>query len=48
MAGFKSEETSAFDLVVDARQRVDLKLEIGNVSESVTVTDARQPSRNGQ
>jgi len=40
MTGFKAEETSAFDLAVDARQRVDLKLEIGNVSESVTVTDA--------
>ena len=38
--GFKVEETSAFDLTVDARQRVDLKLQIGNVSESVTVSDA--------
>ena len=35
MTGFKAEETSAFDLAVDARQRVDLKLKIGKASESV-------------
>ncbi len=40
MTGFKGAETSPFDLTVDARQRVDLKLEIGAVSESVTVTGA--------
>src|SRR5258708_1222887 len=40
MTGFKSSETSPFELSVDARQRIDLKLEIGAVSESVTVTDA--------
>jgi len=40
MTGFKVSETSPFELAVDARQRVDLKLEIGTVSESVTVTDA--------
>ncbi len=40
MAGFKVAETSPFDLTVDARQRVDLKLELGSVSESVTVSDA--------
>ena len=40
MTGFKTSETSAFELAVDARQRVDLKLEIGAVSESVTITDA--------
>jgi hypothetical protein len=40
LAGFKPAESSAFDLAVDARQRVDLKLEIGAVSDSVTVTDA--------
>jgi hypothetical protein len=40
MTGFKVAETSTFDLTVDARQRVDLKLELGAVSESVTVTDA--------
>jgi hypothetical protein len=40
ITGFKVAETSAFDLTVDARQRVDLKLEIGAVSDSVTVSDA--------
>jgi len=40
MTGFKPAESSAFDLTVDARQRVDLKLEIGAVSDSVTVSDA--------
>src|SRR5690349_9924704 len=40
MNGFKASETSPFELAVDARQRVDLKLEIGAGSESVTVTDA--------
>ncbi len=40
MTGFKVAETSPFDLTVDARQRVDLKLELGSVSESVTVSDA--------
>lgn len=40
MTGFKAAETSPFDLSVDARQRVDLKLEIGAVAESVTVTGA--------
>jgi hypothetical protein len=40
LTGFKVAETSAFELTPDARQRVDLKLEIGNVSDSVTVSDA--------
>src|SRR5580698_632910 len=40
MTGFKIAETSPFDLVVDARQRVDVKLEIGSVADSVSVTDA--------
>jgi hypothetical protein len=40
LSGFKPAEASAFDLTVDARQRVDLKLEIGSVSDSVTITDA--------
>src|SRR5215469_12126045 len=39
MTRFKVAETSTFDLSVDARQRVDLPLEIGSVSDSVTVTD---------
>jgi hypothetical protein len=40
MTGFKIAETSPFNLVVDARQRVDVKLEIGSVADSVSVTDA--------
>jgi Carboxypeptidase regulatory-like domain/TonB dependent receptor/TonB-dependent Receptor Plug Domain len=40
LSGFKPAEASAFDLTVDARQRVDLKLEIGSVSDSVTIMDA--------
>jgi len=40
--GFKTAETSPFDLTVDARQRVDLRLEIGAVSESVTITGAAE------
>lgn len=39
-SGFKTAETSPFELTVDARQRVDVKLEVGAVSESVTITDA--------
>jgi hypothetical protein len=38
--GFRVSETDAFQLTVDARQRVDLTVEIGAVSESVTVTGA--------
>jgi len=41
-AGFKTSETDPFQLTVDARQRVDLTLEIGAVSESVTVTGAAE------
>jgi hypothetical protein len=40
MKGFKVAETDGFDLAVNARQRVDLKLEVGEVSESVTVSGA--------
>lgn len=40
MSGFKAHESNAFDLLVDARQRVDLRLEIGSVTDSVTVSDA--------
>jgi hypothetical protein len=40
MNGFKSADTEAFDLAVDSRQRVDLKLVIGAVTESMTVSDA--------
>ncbi len=38
--GFKIAETQTFDLSVDARQRVDLRLEIGAVSDAITVTGA--------
>ena len=40
MAGFKKVTSEVFTLVVNARQRVDLTLEVGNVSESVTVSGA--------
>lgn len=38
--GFKASETGEFELAVDARQRINLRLEVGAVSESITVTDA--------
>ncbi|HUA58646.1 MAG TPA: TonB-dependent receptor [Verrucomicrobiae bacterium] len=38
MTGFRAAESTPFELSVDARQRVDLKLELGSVSEAVTVT----------
>lgn len=40
MKGFKTAEAEPFDLAVDARQRVDLTLVIGAVSDSVTVSAA--------
>ena len=40
MQGFKKANSETFTLVVNARQRVDLTLEVGNVTESVTVTGA--------
>jgi hypothetical protein len=40
LAGFKTAHTESFTVTVGARQRVDLVLEIGAASESVTVTDA--------
>lgn len=40
MKGFKTSDTDGFDLTVNARQRVDLKLVVGEVSESVTVSGA--------
>lgn len=39
-AGFKTAMSAAFTVTVNARQRVDLNLEVGAVSESVTVNDA--------
>jgi len=38
--GFRTSTASEFDLTINARQRVDLTLEIGQTSESVTVTAA--------
>ncbi|MBM3764225.1 MAG: TonB-dependent receptor [Acidobacteria bacterium] len=38
--GFKSAVANTFSVTVNARQRVDLKLEVGSTSESITVTDA--------
>ncbi len=40
MNGFKTADTAPFDLAVDSRQRVNIRLEIGATSESVTVSDA--------
>ena len=37
-AGFKRSETPAFQVTVGARQRVDVKLEIGDVQQTVEVT----------
>jgi len=36
--GFQTQETDSFDLVVNARQRVELTLKVGEAAESVTVT----------
>jgi hypothetical protein len=38
--GFKKASSADFRLTVGARQRVDLALQVGSVSESVTITDA--------
>ncbi|HZS54816.1 MAG TPA: TonB-dependent receptor, partial [Bryobacteraceae bacterium] len=38
--GFQTANTDPFDLTVNARQRVDLGLQIGQTSQNVTVTDA--------
>lgn len=38
--GFKSSVASGFSVTVNARQRVDLKLEVGSTTESITITDA--------
>jgi hypothetical protein len=40
MNGFKAEDTEPFDLAVDSRQRVNIKMVIGVTSDSVTVSDA--------
>ncbi len=38
--GFRTSTTDPFDLTVNARQRVDIGLQIGQTSQNVTVTDA--------
>ena len=38
--GFKTAAANNFIVTVNARQRVDLKLEVGTVSDSITVSDA--------
>ena len=42
MPGFQTAQTAPFDLVVNARQRVDLTLQVGQATESVTVTGAAE------
>lgn len=39
-AGFKAAIASDFEVTVNARQRVDLTLEVGSTAESITVSDA--------
>ena len=38
--GFKTAVANTFAVTVNARQRVDLKLEVGSTSDSITITDA--------
>ena len=38
--GFQTAETSEFELTTNARQRVDLSLQVGQASEQITVTGA--------
>lgn len=38
--GFKSASAPEFQVTVNARQRVDMRLEVGSTSESITITDA--------
>jgi hypothetical protein len=40
MSGFKAEDTEPFELTVDSRQRVNIRMVVGATSESVTVSDA--------
>ncbi len=41
-AGFETAVAESFDLQVNARQRVDLTLQLGQASQSVTVSDAAE------
>ena len=38
--GFQAANTAAFDLNINARQRVDLTLQLGTAQQTITVTDA--------
>lgn len=38
--GFQTSTTDSFDLTVNARQRVDVGLQVGQASQNITVTDA--------
>jgi hypothetical protein len=38
--GFQTSSTDSFDLAVNARQRVDLTLQVGQTSQNITVNDA--------
>ena len=38
--GFKQTQTASFVVTVNARQKVDIKLEVGEATESITVQDA--------
>ncbi len=40
--GFETSTTDSFDLAINARQRVDLALQVGKTSENVTVTGAAE------
>jgi hypothetical protein len=40
--GFDLSTTQTFQVTVNARQRVDMALKIGSVSQTVTVTDAAE------
>ena len=42
LQGFSTAEAESFSVTVNARQRVDLTLKIGNVGETVVVTGAAQ------
>jgi hypothetical protein len=41
--GFQTSTTEPFELTVDARQRVDLTLQVGQTSQNITVVDAATP-----
>jgi len=42
MTGFRVAQSNPFELSVDARQRIDLRLELGSVTEAVTVTGSAE------